>query len=174
LRKALVAPPGYQVLAADLAQIEARVLASVAEQESLVGAFRGGEDVYASFAAQLYGVPGLTKDSHPRERQMAKSAVLGAGYGLGARGFRAYCDASGLAISEAEAAQAIDGYRRLHPNIVALWKRMGELLPAMSKDGCAPFRVRGEPFLHVGHEYVELPSRRRLTFPQLHRRDSTW
>ena len=83
LRKAIMAPDGYQLAVGDLSQIEPRVLAWLAEYEDLLGIFRAGGDPYAQFGAQMFGIPGLSKDSHPVERQSAKSALLGAGYGLG-------------------------------------------------------------------------------------------
>jgi DNA polymerase len=87
LRKAIMAPEGYVCVVADLSQIEARVLAWLAGYDALLDIFVSGEDVYATFGAGMFGVPGMTKDSHPDLRQSAKSAVLGAGYGLGWRSF---------------------------------------------------------------------------------------
>jgi hypothetical protein len=45
--------------------------------------FRSGGDPYAAFGAQMFNIPGLSKESHPDLRQSAKSALLGCGYGLG-------------------------------------------------------------------------------------------
>jgi DNA polymerase len=89
LRKAIMAPKGYVVCVIDLAQIEARVLAWVAGYLALLTLFRSGVDVYAAFGAQMFSIPGMTKDTHPLLRQSAKSAVLGAGYGLGWSSFAA-------------------------------------------------------------------------------------
>jgi len=83
LRKAIMAPEGYQLLVGDLSQIEPRVLAWLADYDDLLDIFRSGQDAYAQFGAQMFGVPGMTKDSHPDLRQSAKSALLGCGYGLG-------------------------------------------------------------------------------------------
>jgi DNA polymerase len=83
LRKAIMAPEGYRLAVGDLSQIEPRVLAWLADYEELLNIFRSGGDPYAQFGAQMFGIPGMTKDSHPVERQSAKSALLGAGYGLG-------------------------------------------------------------------------------------------
>jgi hypothetical protein len=83
LRKAIMAPEGHQLVVGDLSQIEPRVLAWLADYEELLAIFRSGGDPYAQFGAQMFGIPGMTKDSHPVERQSAKSALLGAGYGLG-------------------------------------------------------------------------------------------
>jgi len=83
LRKAIMAPPGYLLVVCDLSQIEPRVLAWLTDYRELLGIFSSGKDAYAAFGAQMFGIPGMTKDSHPDLRQSAKSALLGAGYGLG-------------------------------------------------------------------------------------------
>jgi hypothetical protein len=83
LRKAIMAPEGYQLVVGDLSQIEPRVLAWLADYEDMLDIFRSGADAYASFGAQMFNIPGLTKESHPDLRQSAKSALLGCGYGLG-------------------------------------------------------------------------------------------
>jgi len=83
LRKAIMAPEGYQLVVGDLSQIEPRVLAWLADYEDMLNIFRGGGDPYAAFGAQMFNIPGLTKESHPDLRQSAKSALLGCGYGLG-------------------------------------------------------------------------------------------
>ena len=83
LRKAIMAPEGYQLVVGDLSQIEPRVLAWLSDYQDMLTIFRGGGDPYAAFGAQMFNVPGLTKESHPDLRQSAKSALLGCGYGLG-------------------------------------------------------------------------------------------
>jgi len=83
LRKAIMAPEGYQLVVGDLAQIEPRVLAWLSDYQEMLDIFRAGGDPYAAFGAQMFNIPGLTKVSHPDLRQSAKSALLGCGYGLG-------------------------------------------------------------------------------------------
>jgi DNA polymerase bacteriophage-type len=83
LRKAIMAPEGYQLVVGDLSQIEPRVLAWLSDYHEMLDIFRSGGDPYAAFGAQMFNIPGLTKDSHPDLRQSAKSALLGCGYGLG-------------------------------------------------------------------------------------------
>jgi DNA polymerase bacteriophage-type len=89
LRKAIMAPEGYMLVVCDLAQIEPRVLAWLAGYDAMLDIFRAGGDPYAAFGAQMFGIPGLSKDSHAALRQSAKSALLGAGYGLGWAAFAA-------------------------------------------------------------------------------------
>jgi DNA polymerase len=83
LRKAIMAPEGHQLVVGDLSQIEPRVLAWLSDYEDMLDIFRAGGDPYAAFGAQMFNIPGLTKESHPDLRQSAKSALLGCGYGLG-------------------------------------------------------------------------------------------
>jgi len=89
LRRAIMAPEGHVIVAGDLSQIEPRVLAFFADNQNLMDIFRQGGDPYASFGAQMFGIPGMTQDTHPVERQSAKSALLGAGYQLGWASFAA-------------------------------------------------------------------------------------
>lgn len=89
LRNAIMAPDGYLVAVADLSQIEPRVLAWLADYEDMLDVFRAKGDPYAQFGAQMFNIPGMTKDTHPDLRQSAKSALLGAGYGLGWASFAA-------------------------------------------------------------------------------------
>ena len=77
LRKAIMAPVGNQLVVGDLSQIEPRVLAWLADYEDMLDIFRSGSDAYAAFGAQMFGIPGLSKETHPDLRQSAKSALLG-------------------------------------------------------------------------------------------------
>ena len=89
LRDAVMAPEGHVLVVGDLSQIEPRVLAWLSDYDDLLDIFRSGGDPYAQFGAQMFQIPGMTKDSHPVERQSSKSALLGAGYGLGWSAFAA-------------------------------------------------------------------------------------
>lgn len=136
MRGFIKAEPGKKLVAGDYAQIEARVLAWLARCLWLLEAFRQKQDPYVKFGAEyMYGrdyndcfifVDGKrqVRDDFARERQIAKSAVLGAGFGLGKRKFVEYCDNSNLIITEDEADATIGAYRAAHPEIVALWSRV--------------------------------------------------
>lgn len=87
LRKSISAPAGYSLIVADLSQIEPRVLAYLCDYRDLLQMFSSGVDVYSAFGAQMFSVPGMTKESHPDLRQSAKAALLGCGYGMGWRSF---------------------------------------------------------------------------------------
>ena len=89
LRKSIQAPHGFTLVVCDLSQIEPRVLAYLSNYQPLLEIFSSGRDAYASFGAQMFGIPNLTKESHPDLRQSAKSALLGCGYGMGWASFSA-------------------------------------------------------------------------------------
>lgn len=57
LRKSIVAPPGYVIVVADSAQIEARMTAWLAGQEDLIEAFRNKRDIYSEFATGVFNRP---------------------------------------------------------------------------------------------------------------------
>jgi len=77
LRKAILAPMGHTIVVGDLSQIEPRVLAWLSDYEDMLDIFRSGADPYAAFGAQMFNIPGMTKESNPELRQSAKSALLG-------------------------------------------------------------------------------------------------
>ena len=89
LRKAIQAPQGYSLVVCDLSQIEPRVLAHLADHQALLSIFSSGKDAYSAFGAQMFGIPDLSKETHPTLRQSAKSALLGCGYGMGWASFAA-------------------------------------------------------------------------------------
>ena len=82
--------------------------------------FRKGLDEYKVFAStSLYHVPyeAVTKD----QRQIAKSAVLGAMFGQGAKGLVKYAEGMGVRISEGQAKNAVDNYRSSYAKVKVLW-----------------------------------------------------
>ncbi|TMC02960.1 MAG: hypothetical protein E6J41_28885, partial [Chloroflexi bacterium] len=84
------APEGRVLVGADYSQIEPRIAAEISGEERLLAAYRERRDVYRQVASEL-----------AVERGVAKTIVLGALYGLGARGLvrRLKADA-GIAMAE--------------------------------------------------------------------------
>ena len=73
LRSAIVAPEGKLLLVWDFAQIEARVLAWLAKEKSLVKLFAEGKDVYKAFATKVYGKP--ESEITKAERFISKTCI---------------------------------------------------------------------------------------------------
>jgi len=77
IRRAFIAAPGSVLISADYSQIELRVLAHLAGEESLIEAFRTGEDIHDRTAAQLFGPnPGLSRHELRSRSKMVNYAVL--------------------------------------------------------------------------------------------------
>jgi DNA polymerase-1 len=106
VRKAVVAPAGKVLIAADYAQIELRVLAELADDAALRRVFATGGDVHREAAARITRIP--IEQVTPEQRRAAKPIVFGTVYGSGARGLRASAWANfdiELSIGEAAAAK---------------------------------------------------------------------
>ena len=86
----LIAPEGKELLVADYAAIEARVLFWLAGEKEGTRMFREGVDIYAEMAKTIYRKEIV--DTGSVERQLGKQAILGAGYGMGAKKFKATCE----------------------------------------------------------------------------------
>lgn len=82
LRECILAPPGQYMVVVDAAQIEARFVAWLAGEETILDAFRAKRDIYSEFATDAYGRPISKKDA--QERFVGKTSVLGLGFGMGA------------------------------------------------------------------------------------------
>lgn len=156
LKKAIVAPAGYTMIDADSAQIEARVLAWLAEQEDLVEAFAKQEDVYKKMAAAIYAV--REEDVTKEQRFVGKTTILGAGYGMGAVKFQAQLKTMGVTVDLEEARRIIDIYRRTNDAITRLWRQAQNALVNLSRGDNAPLGRAGVLELVPEERAIKLPS----------------
>jgi DNA polymerase len=130
IKKAIKAPPGYVVIDCDSAQIEARTLAWLAGQDDLVQAFKDKQDVYKLMASKIYGIPVESVDK--TQRQVGKTVVLGAGYGVGHKKLQAFLKTqAGVEVTLEEAKRIIDTYRSSANKIADLWAKSGKALEAL-------------------------------------------
>jgi DNA polymerase-1 len=110
VRRAFIADVGWKLVAADYSQVELRVMADIAQDPGLLGAFERGEDIHAATAAAVLGVPldEVTKD----QRRVAKSVNFGLSYGQSAFGL-----AQQTGMSREEATQFIKTYFEKYPGV---------------------------------------------------------
>ncbi|MEO0588607.1 MAG: DNA polymerase, partial [Planctomycetota bacterium] len=106
IRRAFVAEPGHQLIAADYSQIELRMLAHLAEDNALIAAFRDGQDIHAAVAAEVFDTPLDQVTSEQRGR--AKVINFGIIYGITAFGLARRIDG----LSREDAASLIDNYKK--------------------------------------------------------------
>lgn len=129
LRRCLEAPEGYKVVAADLSQIEARLVACLAGQEDLVEDFRRGVDVYSKFATRSHNRE-ITKADF-NERMGGKVCILQLGFQSGAPKLHDTLRQWGVNATEAQATHWHRTYRETYPRIVDLWATMQQAIVAM-------------------------------------------
>lgn len=199
MRSLLCAPDEYNMLIVDSAQIEARLLAWIAGQGDLTNAFRNGEDVYSIFATGLFGCEvrkpiQSDSDSDRRilkiRRGFGKDAILGCGYGMGAKKFYQRClansDLRPLFDSDEYDFKFVEDligtYRTTYREIICFWKaiekmfkwiikypheRMAWFQPGMREIVQDP-RLIGKSMLTLWKQgntvYLQLPSGRCLTY----------
>ncbi|MGK7394792.1 MAG: DNA polymerase I [Candidatus Cyclobacteriaceae bacterium M3_2C_046] len=111
IRKAFVPRnKDYILMSADYSQVELRIMASFAQDETMIQAFREGKDIHAATAAKIFKVPLEEVDSEMRRR--AKTANFGIIYGISAFGL-----SERLGIPRREAADIISAYFKEFPGV---------------------------------------------------------
>lgn len=133
MRNLLVASPGHLLVAGDFNQIEARVNAALAGEESKLAAFRAvdageADDIYCTTAAGIYGYP-VRKKTHKMERQVGKIAELASGF-QGSVGAWLRFGADRLGWTEDQIKEKVAAWRAAHPNIAKSWKGYQEAATA--------------------------------------------
>ena len=156
LKSCITAPEGYTLIEADSAQIEARVLAWLAQQEDLVKAFHKGEDVYKLMATEIYGKE--VDEVTDAERFIGKTTILGAGYGMGAAKFQNQLKSFGVEVEPKEAKRIITVYRNTNFHITNLWKEAQAALVGMYKGDTYTLGRAGVIKVVPEHNAIRLPS----------------
>jgi hypothetical protein len=173
-------------VAGDSGQIEARVLAWLANQTDLLEEFANDADPYSIMAAEIFGgdpveIRRLDKEGvEPYcsiQRPAGKATVLGAGYGLGKKKFGTFAKTTyGVNLMDEQSELAIVTYRRKNAHIVRSWKRAQEVLEHMAIGGQGYFLGPKEDAIYYDGSRVlfgevvpsiRLPSGTWMTYPGL-------
>ena len=111
IRRAVIAfSKDSYILSCDYSQVELRILAHLSKDESLISAFKNGQDVHKITASLIYGLQEKDIDDAMRER--AKRVNFGIIYGLTSFGL---CRDLGISLDEAQA--FIDAYFSRYPKV---------------------------------------------------------
>ena len=103
LRHFFTAADGCVLVDADYSQVELRVLAHMAHDESMIAAFKSGEDIHTVTAAQVFNVD--IDSVTPYMRSSAKAVNFGIVYGIGA-----FSLAKDIGVTRAQATRYIQAY----------------------------------------------------------------
>lgn len=126
LRKMFIAKDENHILVdADYSQIELRVLAHIANDETMLKAFENGEDIHKVTASQVLGIP--LDEVTPEQRSNAKAVNFGIVYGIGE--FNLSKD---LKISVKDARAYINGYLEKYHGVR---EYMNNIKESAEKDG---------------------------------------
>jgi len=102
----------YVLLAADYSQIELRIIAALSDEETMINAFKNGEDIHASTAAKVFNIP--INEVTREQRSNAKTVNFGIIYGVSAFGLSNQTD-----LTRSEAKELIDTYYETYPKLKA-------------------------------------------------------
>ena len=100
----------YTLLAADYSQIELRIIAALSKEDTMISAFKNGEDIHASTASKVFNVP--LNEVTREQRSNAKTVNFGIIYGVSAFGLSNQTD-----LSRGEAKALIDTYYATYPQL---------------------------------------------------------
>ena len=111
VRKAFIPrDENHVLLAADYSQIELRIIAALSEEETMIEAFKNGEDIHASTAAKVFNVP--LSEVTREQRSNAKTVNFGIIYGVSAFGLSNQTD-----LTRKESKELIDLYYETYPKL---------------------------------------------------------
>ena len=158
LKTAICPPPGYVIIDADSAQIEARIVAWLSGQKDLVIAFEEGRDVYKMMAGSIYGktVDEVTEE----ERFVGKTTILGAGYGMGALKFQMQLKSFGVELALEFCKKILNTYRTQFGHIPMLWNAASDCIITLAQGDikAAPFGVQPQATYFMPGVGFDMPS----------------
>jgi DNA polymerase I-like protein with 3'-5' exonuclease and polymerase domains len=121
-RAAAEAPEGWTFVCADFGQMELRLAAAQAEDETMIEAFKHDMDLHTLTASAIYTEPTEDEKELKLRRQVAKSANFGLLFGAGAKGLRNYAGAMGITMTIEEAEEVRDTFHSTYKGINK-WQR---------------------------------------------------
>lgn len=174
IRTAIVAKVGYTLCVADFSAIEARVIAWLSGETWRQKVFAEGGDIYCASASSMFGVPVVKHGVNGHLRQKGKVAELALGYQGGVNALKAM-GALDMGLTEEELPNIVELWRQASPKIKELWYTVEKAAVytvttgnPMTIDHDITFRLEVDPFYGYRYMTIELPSGRKLFYPDPH------
>lgn len=170
LRESILPPKDHVFIISDQAQIEARVNAWFARQESLLDAFRRRIDVYREEAAGIYGIRVDQVDDS--QRFLGKACVLALGFQAGGPKFAQMLRVGALGppldIEDEAATKVVHAWRRRNNMIVANWKETQSRMTSAFLSGSAIDHEVVQYVGNGGHGFTILPGGMAVRYDDVH------
>ena len=174
IRTAIVAKDGYTLCVADFSAIEARVIAWLSGETWRQKVFAEGGDIYCASASSMFGVPVVKHGVNGHLRQKGKVAELALGYQGGVNALKAM-GALDMGLTEEELPNIVELWRQASPKIKELWYTVEKAAvytvttgnPMTIAHGIT-IRLEVDPFYGYRYMTIELPSGRKLFYPDPH------
>lgn len=174
IRTAIIAKEGYTLCVADFSAIEARVIAWLSGETWRQKVFAEGGDIYCASASSMFGVPVAKHGVNGHLRQKGKVAELALGYQGGVNALKAM-GALDMGLAEEELPNIVELWRQASPKIKELWYTVEKAAVytvttgnPMTLEHGITFRLEVDPFYGYRYMTVELPSGRKLFYPDPH------
>ena len=172
LRGMLIASKGRRLIVSDYSAIEARVLAWLADHETVLQSFRDGLDLYKVTASDMYGIP--YRDVDKDQRFLGKVASLALGYQGGVKAFQKMAQNFGTVVDDEQALKIRDDWRAANRPIVKLWHEVERAAMNALYNGREEKVAGGAFFTYKPDLYFRLPSGRCLCFPRSSHSPNRW
>lgn len=172
LRNCLKAPKGHMVVVADLSGIELRVNHFLWKVKSTMKLYAGNAeaDLYKVFAAARYGVP--ESEVTKPQRQLAKVAQLGLGFGAGWATFKKVAKTmGGIVLTDDESQAVVEAWRTQYSEITNGWRTCHARLQDIRDGVETPVDPWG--LMVTCPEGIRGPSGRIIRYPALHTEPGT-
>lgn len=174
IRTAIIAPKGKTLCVADFSAIEARVIAWLSGEQWRQDVFSDDGDIYCASASSMFGVPVEKHGVNGHLRQKGKVAELALGYQGGVKALKAM-GALDMGLSEEELPDIVRLWREASPRIRDLWYQVENAAVYTTITGNPMgiahgiiFRLEIDPIYGYRYLTIELPSGRKLFYPEPH------
>jgi DNA polymerase-1 len=147
VRNGFIAAKGKVLLSVDYSQIELRIVAHMAKDEAMLEAFRAGQDIHATTAAAIYGIP--LEQVSKEMRRHAKAINFGLIYGMSAFGLTRSTE-----LTLAESQDFVEAYFKQFPGVKKYLDGIRELARQQGYVETMLGRRRYFPALKSGTNYA--------------------
>lgn len=164
LRRAMCAPKGFKLVAADLSNIELRLAYWFAGSEDKVNLIREGVDLYKQSASEITGIDYDKVDKDLRF--IFKVVNLSGIYGVGPVKMHSILTQGGVEKDMGEVKNIVYAYRNANPDLVRAWGEAGDMITAVKSGQC--FRMGANDIIEsVPKEGMLKPNGMMLGLPNL-------